>query len=62
MSYIHMEKVTSSLWRISIFVNMETMREVMGWFRGKDVSLCQTVVEHGHPKTKVTPLDEADWS
>jgi hypothetical protein len=57
--HVHLEKIGSSLWRISIFVDLEGLMTWLRMFRGRGVVMCETVVEHGHLRTKATDIDAA---
>lgn len=61
MRYIHLEKINNSTWRLAFYADLAGVQEIVRWMRGRDVVLCEKIVEHGHLKTKATHVDGLDW-
>jgi hypothetical protein len=56
--YLNIETINPGLYRVSAYVDMSGLLRFFHMLRGKPVGVNQTVVEHGHAKTKTATIDE----
>jgi hypothetical protein len=59
--HVHLERINGSTYRLSVFVDIAGLKEFLGWLRGHGVMLCESILEHGHTKTKTTELDQKEF-